>query len=254
MSTTEQTTSRLRELRLTTMAETYELQAEQSKLHQLTFDERFGLLVEAEIAARESRKLNRLVRGASLPENAAFEELDNRPTRGMDKALLSSLSSCGWIRHQQNLIIVGATGVGKTWLACAFGHQACRLKIPAAFYRASDLFSSIGEATHDGSLPKLRLALSKPSLLILDDFGIGEMSSTAAQVLLDVVDRRMRTGSLLITSQYPTDKWHAFFPDPTIADAVLDRVVHQAHRLQLKGESMRKLRGRKLLEAEHSTA
>lgn len=106
----------------------------------------------------------------------------------------------------------------------------------------------IGEATLDGSLPKLKLALSKPSLLILDDFGLGDISPGAAQVLLDVVDRRMRTGSLLITSQYATDEWHSIFPDPTVADAVLDRVVHQAHRVQLKGDSMRKLRGRKQLE------
>ncbi|MGJ7524874.1 IS21-like element helper ATPase IstB [Variovorax sp. GB1P17] len=248
MSTIEQTCARLREIKLTTMAQAYELQAEQPKLQQHTFDERFALLVDSEVAGRENRKLSQLVRVAALPDKAAFEEIDNRPTRGLDKALLSTLSSCGWIRRQQNLIVVGATGVGKTWLACAFGHQACRLKIPVAFYRTSDLYTAIGEAVHDGSLPKLKLTLSKPSLLILDDFGIGEMSASAAQVLLDVVDRRMRTGSLLITSQYPTDKWHSFFPDPTVADAVLDRVVHQAHRIQLKGESMRKLQGRKRLE------
>lgn len=126
--------------------------------------------------------------------------------------------------------------------------QACRLKMPVAFYPASGLYEAIGEAVHDGSLPKLKLALTKPSLLILDDFGLGEMSASAAQILLDVVDRRMRTGSLLITSQYPTEKWHSFFPDPTIADAVLDRIVHQAHRMQLKGESLRKYQGRKKLE------
>jgi len=166
----------------------------------------------------------------------------------MGLAMGSGLYEAAFARRQQNLIVVGPTGVGKTWLACAFGHQACRLKIPVTFYRTSDLYEDIGEAVHDGSLPKLKLTLSKPSLLILDDFGIGEMSASAAQVLLDVVDRRMRTGSLLLTSQYPTEKWHSFFPDPTIADAVLDRVVHQAHRIQLKGESMRKLQGRKRLE------
>jgi len=120
----------------------------------------------------------------------------------------------------------------------------------ATFYRASDLYNDIAVATLDGSLPKLKLQLSKPQLLVLDDFGIGNMTVQAAHVLLDVVDRRMRHGSLLITSQYPADQWHSLFPDPTIADAVLDRVVHQAHRIQLKGDSMRKLQGRKRMQAD----
>ena len=248
MSATQQTTSQLRSLRLVSMADAYELQMQQPKLQATSFDDRFGLLVEAEASARESRKFRRLIRGAGLPELAAMEDMDHRPSRGVDKPMLSALANCGWIRRQQNLIIIGATGVGKTWLACALAHQACRLSIPVGFYRASDLYALIGEATLDGSLPKLKVALSKPSLLILDDFGLGDISPVAAQVLLDVVDRRMRTGSLLITSQYNTDEWHSVFPDPTVADAVLDRVVHQAHRVQLKGESMRKLRGRKQME------
>ena len=160
-------------------------------------------------------------------------------------ACIASLASCEWIRQQLNLIVLGATGVGKTWLACAFGSQACRQRLPATFFRASDLYQEIAVASHDGSLPKLKAGLIKPSLLIIDDFGLSEISSQAAQVLLDVVDRRMRTGSLLITSQFPTDQWHGFFPDPTLADAILDRVVHQAHRITLKGESMRKLQAKR---------
>ena len=136
------------------------------------------------------------------------------------------------------------TGVGKTWLACALGAQACRLDIPTVCYRASDLYGAIAEAHLDGSLPKLKKTLIKPMLLILDDFGLGEITSQTAQFLLDVIDRRMRTGSLLITSQFATDQWQGLFPEPTIADAILDRVVHQAHRLVLKGDSMRKLRAR----------
>jgi DNA replication protein DnaC len=244
MNTNTQNLAKLRELRLGAMAAAYELQQEQAKLQKLAFDDRFGLLLESETASRNSRKLNRLVKTAGFPEVAAFEDYDTRTSRGLDQALISTLSSCSWITRKQNLMILGPTGVGKTWLAAAFGHQACRLGMTVAFHVTSNLFDRIGEAVLDASLPKLKAALYKPNLLILDDFGIGAMSPTAAQVLLDVADRRMRTGSLLLTSQYPSENWHGFFPDPTIADAVLDRVVHQAHRLQLKGESMRKIRAR----------
>ncbi len=247
MSTQVQNTSQMRELRLTAMAQGYELQVEQPKLHQLAFDDRLGLLLEAEVAARKSRKLNRLVKVATFPESASLEDLDLRASRGLDKAFVAALSSCSWIARRQNLIIVGVTGLGKSWLACALGQQACRLGMSVSFHRVSDLYTAIAESQLDGTLPKLRAGLLKPDLLVLDDFGIGEMPPMAAQVLYDVAERRIRTGSLLITSQYPTDKWHSFFPDPTIADAVLDRTVHQAHRIQLKGESMRKLRGKALL-------
>jgi len=245
MSVTQPTNTRLRELRLAAMAEAYERQLQQPKLHQIGFDDRFGMLVEAEASARESRKLKRLVRGAGLPDAASFEELDDRASRGLDKPLLASLAQCEWVRRQQNLILVGATGVGKTWLACAFGHQACRLRLSVSFYRVSDLCEDIATAAIDGSLPDLKKNLGKSSLLILDDLGIGTITAEAAEVLLQVVDRRMRTGSLLITSQFPGEKWHGLFPDPTIADAILDRVVHQAHSIKLKGESMRKTRARK---------
>lgn len=250
MSSTQQTLARLRELRLMPMADAYELQLQQPKLQQAGFDDRFGILVEHEASARESRKLKRLVQGASMPEVAALEDLDQRASRGLDQNTITALANCDWVRRQQNLIIHGATGVGKTWLACAFGAQACRLKLPVRFYRASDLYGEIAVGALDGSLPKLKLALSKPSLLILDDFGLGEITTQVAQVMLDVIDRRMRTGSLLITSQFPTDQWHALFPEPTLADAILDRVVHMSHRLLLKGESMRKTQARKRMQPQ----
>lgn len=238
--------TRLRELRLGSMAEAYDTQLQQPRLHEMSFDDRLALLVEHEASQRHGRKLKRLFRSAALPEAAALEDLDPKAQRGLDRAQIISLGSCDWIRRQQNLIIQGPTGVGKTWLACALAGQACRLDIPVFFSRASELYSSIRDRFHEGALPKLKLALAKPSLLVLDDFGIGEIDALSSQFLLELVDRRMRTGSLLITSQYSTEKWHAFFPDPTLADAVLDRIVHKSHRINLKGESMRKMMAKKM--------
>lgn len=250
MTSTQQTMSQLRQLRLTSMATAYELQLEQPKLHQLPFDHRFGMLVEHEVSQRETRKLKRILTAASLPEPAALEDLDYRASRGLDKAQIATLATCEWVRRHQNLVLLGATGVGKTWLAAAFGAQVCRLRLTVLFYRMSELCSTLSEATLDGSLGKVKRSLIKPNVLILDDFGLGEISAHHAQSLLDIIDRRMRSGSLLITSQYPTDQWHGFFPDETIADAILDRVVHQAHRLTLKGESMRKIRAKKQMEEQ----
>lgn len=180
MSTHTQNLSKLRELRLNAMATAYELQQEQAKLQHLAFDDRFGLLLESEVSTRNSRKLNRLVKSADFPEIAAFEDYDARASRGLDKALMSTLANCSWITRKQNLMILGPTGVGKTWLASAFGHQACRLGMTVAFYVANDLFTSIGQAVLDASLPKLKMALYKPNLLILDDFGIGETRARVA--------------------------------------------------------------------------
>ena len=249
MSNIQQTLNRLRELRLSSMADAYDLQHQQPNVYSMGFDDRFALLVEHEASARESKKLKRLIQVARFPESAVMEDLDYSAARELDKSHVSALAGCEWVRQKLNLVIVGATGVGKTWLACAFGTQACRLGMSVAFHRASELYGEIAVALHDGSLHKLKSELNKPNLLVLDDFGLGEISASVAQVLLDVVDKRMRSGSLLITSQYPTKEWHGLFPDPTVADAILDRVVHQSHRLAVKGESMRKLQSQKRLQS-----
>jgi DNA replication protein DnaC len=148
-----------------------------------------------------------------------------------------------------NVLIVGPTGVGKSWVAAAIGNQACREGMSVLFCRASELYSKLADAHADGSMPTLKAKLVRPALLILDDLGLGHMTPTAAQVLLDIMDRRQHTGSLIITSQFPPGTWHDFFPEPTVADAVLDRIVHQSHRLSLKGESLRKKRGEQRLKA-----
>lgn len=244
MSAIQQTCVRLREMRLGTMAEAYERQLEQPKLHQIGFDERFGMLVESEASGRQTRKLKRLIASAGFPEQASLEDVDLRPGRGLDKNVIASLATCEWIKRHQNVILAGATGVGKSWLACALGQQACRQGLSTAFYRVIDLCDAVHEGMADGSLPTLKTRLMNVDLLILDDLGIGKVSQDLAQTLLQVEDRRMRTGSLIITSQFPVEKWHGLFPDATVADAILDRVVHVAHPIHLKGESMRKVRAR----------
>lgn len=182
-----------------------------------------------------------------MPELATIEELDMKASRGLEKPVITGLATCEWIRNHLNLLILGPTGVGKTFLACAFGTEACRRRLSVSFRKVSDLLDDIASSEIDGSLAKLKNSLSKPDLLILDDLGIGTISDGAAEFLLSVVDRRMRSTSLLITSQWPTEAWHEFFPDPTVADAILDRVVHAAHRVSISGESMRKQQGKKRL-------
>lgn len=250
MSIVNQTINRLRDLRLGAMAESYESQLKQPKLHELPFDDRLALLVDFESSERMSKKLNRLIKAAKFPESTSLEDLDARPARSIDKSQIASLASCEWINKRLNLIIVGPTGVGKTWLACAFGSQACRRQIPTLYYRASTLYSDIAISIKDGSLSSLKSKLNKTSLLIIDDFGIHTMSSAVSEQLYEVMDDRSRTGSLLITSQFPTDGWHSHFPDPTVADAILDRIVHQSYRINLKGESMRKLLGKRRMSGE----
>ena len=248
MSALQQTLSQLRGLRLSTMAEAYEQQVASVGSPELSFDERFGLLVQAEASSRSSRALSKIVRDAQIPELACLEDVDYKSPRSLDKALLARLGTCDWIRSSVNAIIVGQTGLGKTWLGCALAHESCRRRITTRFWKVADLCDEITTAGLDGSLSSLRASLVKPGLLVLDDLGVGTISSEVADFLFRVIDARQKTGSLLITSQYPIDQWHGLFPDPTVSDAILDRVVHKAHIIELKGESMRKALGRAALQ------
>ncbi len=245
MSTVQQTLSKLRELKLNGMAEAYMLQTEQPKINSTSFDDRLSILVDHEMSCRDTRRLQRLIRNAGFREQAALEDLDDRATRAIDKALLSTLASCQWVHQRQNLIIQGATGVGKTWLGCALGTQACRLGLSVLYQKSTELYLDISTAIHTGSLPSLKKSLIKPEILMIDDFGYGEITPEISNVLLDVIDRRMKSGSLIITSQYPKGQWHSYFPDPTLADAILDRIVHLSHLIHVKGESMRKILAKK---------
>ncbi|MDH6164791.1 IS21-like element helper ATPase IstB [Leclercia adecarboxylata] len=228
-------------LSLSGMVKAFEIQSEQPQMFALGFEERLSILLEAEANTRENKRITRLTKAAKMRQHqAALEDVHYLPSRGLDKALIADLSTCQWIDKRQNLVITGATGTGKSWLACAFGKQACRHGYPAIFLTATHLYEQITAANMAGTLPKLRTQLIKNRLLIIDDFGIGGVDIQLGPILLDIIDQHALQGSLIITSQFPTEKWYDLFNDPTIADAILDRVVHKSHFLKLKGESQRK--------------
>lgn len=240
------TPHRLIDLGLHGMARSYENQLHQPQLQQETFEVRLGLMLDAEYSSREARKIERLMRLARLRESqATLEDVDYKVSRGLDRSVVMNLAQCEWLRRRQNLLLTGATGTGKTWLACAFGNQACRQGFMTYYRTATQLFEDILLSHADNTLPKLRRQLVRTQLLIIDDLGIGGISAQLGPMLLEIIDQQSRNGSLLITSQYPQEKWYELFADPTIADAILDRIIHKSHIVQLKGESMRKVRAKR---------
>lgn len=240
------THTRLHELGLPGMARALELQHQQPHMQQLSFDERLGMLLDAETSLRNTHRIERCLKAAKLRYGqASLEDIEYHAGRQLDRSLVMSLADCGWIERRQNLIITGATGTGKSWMACAFAVQACRLGKAAFYTTSTQLFESLALAQADGSLPRLRRQLIRKELLIIDDLGLGGIDPSLGPALLEIVDLQANHGALLLTSQFPTDNWYTQFGDPTVADAILDRIVHRAHHLKLHGESMRKMKGKK---------
>lgn len=237
---THPTLERLHQLKLTGMARALTEQLASPEADGLTFLERLGLLVDREETDRETRRLVNRLRQAHLREPATIEDLDFRHPRGLDKALVLSLADGDWLRRHRNVLVTGPTGTGKTYLGCALAHQACREGFSARYVRLPRLLAELALGRGDGRYGKFLLALAKTDLLVLDDFGLAPFVDTERHDLLEILEERHGRRSTLVTSQLPVSSWHAALADPTLADAILDRLVHNAYKLELNGESLRK--------------
>lgn len=246
------TLDKLTTLRLCGMHKGLREQLRLPEINDLSFEERLGLLADRELTERENRRLQTRLRQARLKQSACLEDLDTRSPRGLDKALISQLASGQWIREGLNLLILGPTGVGKTWIACALAQQACRQGYTTRYLRAPRLFEELHLAHADGRFPKLMASYAKTDLIVLDDWGLSGLDATARRDLLELLDDRHGHRATLVTSQLPVEHWHEVIGDPTLADAILDRLVHSAYRLTLKGESMRKQKAKQLTSSTGS--
>jgi DNA replication protein DnaC len=249
--TLQSTIDQLRHLKLPGMVAGLEHQLSQVAYAELSFEQRLGHLVDTESSHRGSQRLKRLLKNAKLKVSAEPEAIDYHPGRGLDRAFVGDLLTSQWIVQQQNLLITGPTGTGKTWLACAFAVQAARQGFTVGYRRLGRLLEDMAIAHADGSLRKLRQQLAKLQLLILDDFGLDPLTARGRSDLLELLDDRVGSGSTIMAGQLPIRGWHAFINDPAMADAILDRLIHSSLKLTLKGESLRKLkRGRSSAEAD----
>jgi DNA replication protein DnaC len=242
----QQTLEKLHALRLHGMAEGFRAQCEQTGITELSFEERFALLVDQQWNWRQNRALERRLSQAKLRHRASLEDVDFRTPRGLDRTLLRSLTQeSAWVREHQNIFLLGPTGIGKSFLACALAEKACRDGFTALYTRATQLFRDLTLARADGSLRTLLARLARLDLLVVDDWAMAPLADAERRDFLEICEERYQRRSMLLTSQLPVAKWHEQIGDPTLADSILDRLVHNAHRIEMRGESMRKKRGGK---------
>jgi len=239
------TLEKLHALRLVGMAEAFRAQAEQPDLTQLSFEERFALLVDQQWTWKQNRALARRLAHARLRHRASVEDIDFRSPRGLDRALVRALAQdSSWVRQHQNLFLIGPTGIGKSFLACALAEKACRDGFTAWYTRAAPLFRDLALARADGSVRRLFTRLAKVEVLLVDDWAMAPLADVERRDFLEICEDRYQMRSTILTSQLPVAQWHAQIGDPTLADSILDRLVHHAHRIEMQGESMRKKRGK----------
>lgn len=236
----------LNELGLTGMAKSFQSLDSQPETRALDHAEWLGLLLDQEITVRRQKRFENRAKNARLRHDASLEDVDYQAPRGLDRGLFLKLGSCDWIRSKRNLLITGPCGVGKSFLACALGQKACREDLSVVYYRATRLFSMLALGRGDGRYAKMLRALSRASLIVIDDFGPETLNADRRRDLLEIVEDRYDRGSILITSQVPVDRWFEIIGNPTLGDAILDRVVHNAYRIELSGESLRKRRAASL--------
>jgi DNA replication protein DnaC len=237
----EPTREKLLELRLTALAAAWEQQRHDPEVQRLDFDERLGLLVDAEWLDRQNKRLARNLREAKLRlGQACVEDIDCSSARKLDRSRIRELATCRWIAEHHNVVLTGPTGVGKTYVACALAQQACRQGYRALYRRASRLFDELTLARADGSYPRLLAKIARIDVLVIDDWGLTAADERERRDLLEVVEDRDGTRSTILTSQLPVEAWHDHFGDPTVADAICDRILHRAHRIVLQGPSRRK--------------
>ncbi len=239
---THPTLDLLHDLGLHGMAKGFKVLEQNTEARALEHAEWLALLLEHEQTLRRQKRFETRARTARLRHSASVEDIDYRAARGLDRAMFLKLASCDFIRERRNLLITGSCGVGKSWLGCALGHKACREDFSVLYHRAPRLFEALALARGDGRYAKLLRSLARVDLLILDDWGPEQLTAEQRRDILEIVEDRYDTRSIVITSQLPVAQWYEVIGDPTLADAILDRVVHNAYRIELKGESMRKLK------------
>ena len=241
----EPTMEKLQTMKLYGMANGFRAQLETTESHQLSFEERFALLVDQQWLWKQNRAFERRLQLAKLKQKAVIEDIDYQHARGLDRKLLRTLASSDWVRQKLNILFIGPSGIGKSWIGCALAQKACRDGFSVLHKKTSELFRELAIAQVDGSIGRMLVRLAQIDVLLLDDFCMAPLKDSERRDFLEICDDRYQCRSLILTSQMPVDHWHEQIGDPTIADSILDRILHNAYRIELKGESVRKDVGRK---------